>query len=56
MPVVWGSAKNLKIMSEYFKRNDFGMVNITEPFAYLTDIENGYYKHHFRRVNTLIFP
>lgn len=56
VPVLWGDWKDIKIYSEYFKRNKMHLENVLEPVSYVTfiDTENeNYYRHHFGNVSNL---
>jgi hypothetical protein len=55
-PVIWGTAKDLKVYSDYFKSNSMHIPNVNEPFAYSTFIDTGNDKqfyNRFRRISRL---
>ena len=48
VPVLWGTAADLKIYSDYFKKNKMHIQNVIEPFSYLTfaDPNDDYFVLH----------
>jgi hypothetical protein len=55
IPVIWGSAKSLKVYSDFYKSNSLNLEGILEPVAYLTysDKAGYYYKHYFTTISKL---
>jgi hypothetical protein len=54
IPVIWGSAKVLKIYYDFFQRESIQIENVLEPHAYGTFIEeNGVYIHRFCKISNL---
>jgi uncharacterized protein YlaI len=54
IPVIWGSSKDLKIYSDFFKSNSLNMLDVEEPIAYLTYSDTaGYYEHYFQTISKL---
>lgn len=55
IPVIWGSAENLKVYSDFYRFNSLNLDGILEPVAYLTysDKTGHYYKHYFTTISKL---
>jgi len=56
IPVMWGTAKDLKIYSNYFKENKMHIENAIEPISYITlsDPQNALYiEHRFKPISGL---
>jgi hypothetical protein len=56
IPVLWGTWKDLKVYSDYFKDNEIHIQNVAEPVSYLTFIDPNneyFYLHRFGRVSNL---
>ncbi len=56
VPVLWGGWQDIKIYSDYFKRNKMHLTNVLEPVAYatFTDPKNEtFYFHRFGNVSNL---
>jgi len=56
VPVLWGGWQDIKVYSEYFKKNKMHLTNVLEPVAYatFTDPKNEtFYFHRFGNVSNL---
>lgn len=55
VPVLWGSAKSLRVYYEYFKTESLEIKNTIEPLCYatFTDEEQGIFHHRFGRISTV---
>jgi len=56
VPVLWGGWQDIKVYSEYFKKNKMHLTNVLEPvaFATFTDPKNEiFYFHRFGNVSNL---
>ena len=54
IPVIWGSAKILKIYYDFFQKESIPIENVLVPYAYGTFIEqNGDYIHKFCKISNL---
>lgn len=54
IPVIWGSSKDIKIYSDFFKSNSLNLLDVLEPISYLTYSDTtGYYEHYFQTISKL---
>lgn len=56
VPVLWGGWQDIKVYSDYFKKNKMHLTNVLEPVAYVTftDPKNEtFYFHRFGNVSNL---
>lgn len=56
IPVLWGSAKDVQIYSNYFKKNSIDIPNVLEPVAFATfydEKDNKFVLHRFGNVSNL---
>lgn len=56
VPVLWGTWKDLKTYSEYFKKNTIQIQNVIEPVAYLTFVDpndEDFCLHRFNKISNL---
>lgn len=56
VPVLWGGWRDIKVYSDYFKKNKMHLQNVSEPVSYVTfnDPKNkSFYFHRFGNVSNL---
>jgi hypothetical protein len=56
VPVLWGGWRDIKVYSDYFKRNKMHLINVLEPVSYVifTDPnDKNFYLHRFGNVSNI---